>query len=132
MFWAWELFLLTLQEYFSALKTDEATCVDLSLDYNLLVCGCERANVGLWNLQDGTKSGILEGHRQGLTGVRILPKRSVSQFQMAGPLIITSSYDGSLRLWSGKYHICLAFLKGHRDLIRTIDCTSLRYVLWRP
>ena len=111
------------------MQSDEAPCVDLSLDYNILVSGCDRANAGIWNLQDGQKTGLLEGHRQALTGVQILPKKSVCSFQISAPLIITSSLDGSLRLWSGKYHVCLAFLKGHRDLVRTIDCTSTRYLL---
>ena len=110
------------------MQSDEAPCVDLSLDYNILVSGCDRANAGIWNLQDGQKTGLLEGHRQALTGVQILPEKSVCSFQISAPLIITSSLDGSLRLWSGKYHVCLAFLKGHRDLVRTIDCTSTRYV----
>ena len=113
---------------FSAMQSDEAPCVDLSLDYNILVSGCDRANAGIWNLQDGQKTGLLEGHRQALTGVQILPKKSVCSFHISAPLIITSSLDGSLRLWSEKYHVCLAFLKGHRDLVRTIDCTSTRYV----
>ena len=113
---------------FSAMQSDEAPCVDLSLDYNILVSGCDRANAGIWNLQDGQKTGLLEGHRQALTGVQILPEKSVCSFQISAPLIITSSLDGSLRLWSGKYHVCLAFLKGHRDLVRTIDCTSTRYL----
>ena len=119
---------LTFEIDFSAMQSDEAPCVDLSLDYNILVSGCDRANAGIWNLQDGQKTGLLEGHRQALTGVQILPKKSVSSFHISAPLIITSSLDGSLRLWSEKYRVCLAFLKGHRDLVRTIDCTSTRYV----
>ena len=107
---------------------DEATCVDLSVDYNLLVTGSDHANVGLWNLQDGQKIGVLEGHRQNITGARILPKVAVWHFYISEPLIVTSSYDGTLRLWSGKHRVCLAILKGHRagDLIRTIDCTPKR------
>lgn len=105
---------------------DEATCVDLSVDYNLLVTGSDHANVGLWNLQEGQKIGVLEGHRQNLTGARILPKVAVWHFYISEPLIVTSSYDGTLRLWSGKHRVCLAILKGHRDLIRTIDCTPKR------
>ena len=107
---------------------DEATCVDLSKEYNLLVTGNEGAKVSICNLQDGQKIGELVGHTQGLTGVRIIPKASVCNFYISDPLIITTSYDGQLKLWSGKYLICLAFLRGHRDIIRSLDCTYTRYV----
>ena len=107
---------------------EEATCVDLSLHYNILVTGAERANVGIWDLQTGKRNAELVGHSQGLTGVRILPETSIGKFLLSAPLIVTSSYDGTLRLWSGKHHVCLAFLKGHRDLIRSLECTTTRYI----
>ena len=96
--------------FYSAMK-EEATCVDLSLHYNILVTGAQRANVGIWDLQTGKRNAELVGHSQGLTGVRILPERSIGKFLLSAPLIVTSSYDGTLRLWSGKHHVCLAFLK---------------------
>ena len=60
--------------FFHIAMKDEATCVDLSREYNLLVTGSEGAKVGIWNLQDGNKIGELVGHSQGLTGVRVIPK----------------------------------------------------------
>ena len=105
---------------------DEATCVNMSKEYNLVVTGNEGSKVTMCNLQDGKKIGELVGHKQSLTGVHIIPKVSVRNFHFSEPLIVTASYDGHIRLWSGKYFVCLAFLRGHRDLIRSLDCTTTR------
>ena len=49
---------------------------------------------------------LLEGHRQGITEVRILNGEDTR------PLCISASYDSSVRLWSVTTGLCLAILLG--------------------
>jgi len=72
--------------------------------------------VGVWSLETGDLLQRLEGHRQGVTDVK-----AVSE---SDGLIASASYDFSVRLWSmgncDGAGVCLAILKGHRDIVRSL------------
>ena len=65
---------------------------------------------------------LLEGHRQGITDVKIV----------CDDLVVSASYDFTVRLWSVSNRspdhedescttgLCLAILKGHRDFVRSM------------
>ena len=73
--------------------TDFQACGGLvaALDFeeNLLITGFEDSNIGLWSLNDARLLGRLHGHTSGITGIKI-----------NGILFASSSYDGTVRLWS--------------------------------
>ena len=64
----------------------------------------------------------MEGHRQGITDVKIV----------CDDLVVSASYDFTVRLWSVSNRstdhddessttgLCLAILKGHRDFVRSM------------
>jgi WD40 repeat protein len=114
--------------FMATAMNDQATCIAISLDFDLIVTGSgDGSKVGLWSATDGSLVDTMSGHSQCLTSARILPKVVVDRFSL-GPLVITSSYDCQVRLWSTRGRICLAVLRGHRDFVRSLDCTSTRSV----
>ena len=86
--------------------SEQASSVDFNEKY--LVTGSESCTVGVWSMDvtPGKNLHLLEGHRQGITEVRIL------NGQDTRPLIISASYDSSVRLWSVTTGLCLAILLG--------------------
>ena len=68
-------------------------CDDLvaavDFDDNLLVTGFEDTHIGIWSLNDAQLLGRLHGHSGGITGIKL-----------NGILFASSSYDGTVRLWS--------------------------------
>jgi eukaryotic-like serine/threonine-protein kinase len=61
-----------------------------SPDGQLLACACLDSRVHLWNARTGETNAVLEGHSSGVVGV---------VFNRRGDLLLSSSWDGTTRLW---------------------------------
>ena len=61
----------------------------IDFDENILISGFEDSQIALWTLNDARLIRKLNGHSGGITGVKI-----------NGNYFATSSYDGSVRLWT--------------------------------
>ena len=92
--------------------SEQASSVDFNDKY--LITGSECCTVGVWSMDSdpGKNLHLLEGHKQGITEVRIL------NAQDTRPMCVSGSYDGSVRIWSIKTGLCLAILLGTRLLDR--------------
>ena len=75
-----------------------------------MITGSDCCSVGIWSMDiaPGENLHYLEGHKQGVTAVRMLTG------QKSRPLCVSASYDGSLRLWSISTGLCLAVLLGKK------------------
>ena len=61
----------------------------VDFDDNILISGFENSKIAMWTLNDAQLIRKLAGHTGGITGVKL-----------NGNLFATSSYDGSVRLWT--------------------------------
>ena len=61
----------------------------VDFDDNILISGFENSNIVLWTINDAQFLRKLTGHNGGITGVKL-----------NGQYFATSSYDGSVRLWT--------------------------------
>ena len=61
----------------------------IDFEDNLLITGFEDTHIGLWSLNNAQLLGRLHGHTSGITGIKI-----------NGILFASSSYDGTVRLWT--------------------------------
>ena len=86
--------------------SEQASTVDFNDQY--LITGSEGCTVGVWSMdvEPGKNLHLLEGHKQGITEVKIL------YAQDTRPMCVSGSYDGSVRIWSVKTGLCLAVLLG--------------------
>ena len=86
--------------------SEQASTVDFNDLY--LITGSEGCTVGVWSMdvEPGKNLHLLEGHKQGITEVKIL------YAQDTRPMCVSGSYDGSVRIWSVKTGLCLAVLIG--------------------
>ena len=64
-------------------------------------------------------------HRGGVSGVQFLPWQSVCNFSQTA-LLLTADHHGKLRLWDLGTDTCLARVLGHKDAIRSLDCSFTR------
>lgn len=61
----------------------------VDFDDNLLIAGFEDSLIGIWTVNDANLLRKIGGHTGGITGIKL-----------NGQLFATSSYDGSVRLWT--------------------------------
>ncbi|CZR67304.1 probable transcription initiation factor TFIID subunit 5 [Phialocephala subalpina] len=112
---------------------DSITCIEFSDDTNLVAVGTEESYIRVWNLHgdplpsiiSGTNSGPpsasrrLIGHSAPVYGVSFAPSidapdNADASTPSTGPkLLLSSSADGCIRLWSLESWTCLVVFKGH-------------------
>ena len=63
----------------------------MDFDDNILISGFENSNIGLFTINDVKLVKNLSGHSAGITGIKLNAQ-----------VFASSSYDGSVRLWSTK------------------------------
>ena len=98
---------------FTVYMEQEASAIDLSEKY--IVSGTDENLVGIYSVPNGGELiGHLEGHSQAVTAVRLIESDG------SNPLVVSSSYDCNIRLWSLTAGLCLAVFKGHRDFVRSL------------
>ncbi|KAJ9053253.1 hypothetical protein DSO57_1026103 [Entomophthora muscae] len=74
----------------------------LHFDKNLLAVGMVNGSIHLWNFSNTTRH-TLVGHKDSVTKVRIFK----------GEFLISSSEDGTARLWDLKTRECIRLFRGH-------------------
>ena len=74
---------------FGTLQACEDLVAAVDFDDDLLVAGFEDTNIAIWTINDAQLLRRLTGHVGGITGVKL-----------NGNLFATSSYDGTVRLWT--------------------------------
>jgi WD40 repeat protein len=85
----------------------------LSPDGSLLAAGMASRGIGLWTLPDGTFTGLLRGHADGVSGVEFLPDSAT---------VLSSSWDRTVRYWrpfGDPRQSAIFSLRGHQDHILT-------------
>jgi WD40 repeat protein len=82
--------------------------VDISSDERLMVAGCADGAVKLFRFPSGGLEAKLTGHRGPVHGVHFLP---------GGSALVSTSTDGSARLWDVGARRELATLPGHAGMI---------------
>jgi WD40 repeat protein/photosystem II stability/assembly factor-like uncharacterized protein len=82
--------------------------VDVSPDEGIYASGGSDATVRLWNAEDGSARGVLNGHASTITKVRFSPD---------GKFLASSSRDGTVRIWDVDLGEQLLELRGHQDWV---------------
>lgn len=89
---------------------DSITCVALSVDGTMLVCGSSTGVVRLYVTNTGALLACLAGHGTAISAVAF-----------TGPdRVCTASWDSKMILWDCKTYLPIASLKGHTRRITTI------------
>ena len=79
------------QSYFGyELGSFSINCMDISPDGQTLVIGRDRGDIILWDIQKKALSRIISAHRSTVTDI---------QFNPQGNLLLTTSRDGTARVW---------------------------------
>ena len=78
----------------------------MDFDDNILISGFENSNIGLFTINDVKLIKNLSGHSAGITGIKLNAQ-----------VFASSSYDGSVRLWSTKGYN-LAVFEEPNELLR--------------
>ncbi|MEP1033028.1 hypothetical protein [Ekhidna sp.] len=79
------------QSYFGyKLGSFSINCMDISPDGKTLAIGRDRGDVILWNIQKKELIRIISGHQSTVTDIQFNPK---------GNLLLTTSRDGTARIW---------------------------------
>lgn len=93
----------------------------------LLLIGGDSGKVHLLNITTHDNANVkrILVHRGGVSGVQFLPWQSVCNFSQTA-LLLTADHHGKLRLWDLETDTCLARILGHRDAIRSLDCSFIR------
>lgn len=106
----------------------------ISMNHNstLFASASQDRTVKIWSVEEGEVQGILRGHRRGVWSVKFAPKDTppISGDSGTGPassrhgLVLTSSGDKTVKIWSLSDYGCLRTLEGHTN--------SVLKVLWMP
>lgn len=67
----------------------------------------------LWDIPSGEVIRVFAGHARGLACV-----------EWSGDRIASGSNDHQIRIWNVNTGVCLAILKGHTDLVRSLSFDS--------
>ena len=110
-----------------SVDNEEFTCVQLSSRLDLVATGGDSGKLYLWKMSTAGMDKRILKHRGGVSGVQFLPWQSVCHFAQAS-LLLTADHYGKLRLWNLENDTCLAQVLGHRDAIRSLDCSYTRYL----
>jgi len=86
----------------------------MAMFHNLLYTTSPRDKVmRSWDLQSQERGPDFEGHTKPLTDVDVDDSAKV-------PVVFTSSFDWTIRVWDGKTGVCQAELKGHTEAVTCI------------
>ncbi|MEO9485090.1 MAG: hypothetical protein ABJG47_16640 [Ekhidna sp.] len=100
------------QSYFGyELGTFSINCLDISPDGNTLAIGRDRGDVILWDIENKELIRIIYGHQSTVTDIQFNPK---------GNLLLTTSRDGTARIWDLKESRKLPIImEDHQDWVLT-------------
>ena len=88
-------------------------CVTVTPDGKLAVSGAEDKTLRVWDLEAGTLTATLTGHRDAVTCASLTPD---------GKRAVSGSADKTLRLWDLETGTCAATLTGHKG---AVSCLAL-------
>ncbi len=81
------------------------------VDNRLAASGGDDFAITLWNLESGTESARLEGHKGQVAGLAVSPDRTI---------LASASWDGSVGLWSLPEGQNIAMMTGHGGVVNDV------------
>lgn len=108
----------------------DINAISVNHNSNVFASASQDRTVKIWSVEEGEVQGVLRGHRRGVWSVRFAPKDTPPLIGDNGPastsrgLILTSSGDKTVKIWSLTDYSCLRTLEGHTN--------SVLKALWMP
>jgi WD40 repeat protein len=104
--------------------TNEILSVALNANHSLLATGHEDETIKLWDLATGSVIKTLRGHRDRVWGLGFAPPfslRAMGMDETKEMLLVSSSGDGTIKVWNGKTGQCVKTLEGHTSWVWYTD-----------
>ena len=93
-------------------SNDQGMCTIIRrLNENLIVCGSDE-NINIYDIKKSLPSLILKGHQKLVLDILIVKVKE--------QIIISSSYDRTIRIWDGTKGSCLGQLIGHMSAVNQL------------
>lgn len=83
---------------------------------SVLLTGSSDMQIKIFSLVDGSNPRIFKGHTRGVTDLAMIDR---------GRNFLSSSNDGTIKLWECGQGICEQTIKQNKDLINSVNCISL-------
>jgi U3 small nucleolar RNA-associated protein 13 len=104
----------------------DINALDVSPTSSLFASASQDKTIKIWDLESGSVTGILRGHKRGVWSIRFAPKDAPPINTEAGGsskgLLASGSGDRTVKLWSLSTYTCILTLEGHSN--------SVLKVLW--
>lgn len=104
----------------------DINAIDVSSTSSLFASASQDRTIKIWDLESGSVTGILRGHKRGVWSVRFSPKDTPSLNTESGStskgLLVSGSGDRTIKLWSLNTYTCILTFEGHSN--------SVLKVLW--
>jgi WD40 repeat protein len=102
---------------------DEVFSVAFSPDGQTLASGGEDSSIKLWSVSSGQHLKTLQGHDNGVKSVTFsCDSTAVATLGASGDILVSSSCDRTIKLWSVSDGNCQRTLKGHAE---TVSCVAI-------
>ena len=95
--------------------TDHVLCTSWSRDGCRFASGDKRGNLIIWDPK-GEQKGVIKAHSKWITGLDWEPMHRNAKCER----LVTSSKDGTAKIWNGRTKRCEATLAGHSDSVESV------------
>lgn len=100
---------------------DEVCSVAFSPDGQTLASGGEDCSIKLWSVSSGQHLKTLQGHDKGVKFVTFSPDSGAqATLGASGDILVSSSCDRTIKLWSVSDGNCQKTLKGHAETVSAV------------
>lgn len=120
----WNLEDGSMMRTFSLDKEALALHLAFSPDATCLASGGSDGAITLWDVSEGSRLHTFTGHSAAISSILFVSAESIMQ-ALFGPVIVSASEDGTVRLWNVREKKVLLEVKCHEKPVRAIGC-SLR------
>ena len=104
----------------------DINAIDVSSTSSLFASASQDRTIKIWDLESGSVTGILRGHKRGVWSIRFAPHDTPAISTDSGTsskgLLVSGSGDRTVKLWSLSTYTCILTFEGHSN--------SVLKVLW--